>query len=52
VGEVRNSYKNLVGKSEWRVLLERPRRRWEYNFKCILKKWGVIDDCLMACSYI
>jgi hypothetical protein len=26
---VRNAYKNLAGKPEGKILLKRPRRRWE-----------------------
>ena len=32
-GERRGAYRVLVGKTEGRRLLERPRRRWEDNIK-------------------
>jgi hypothetical protein len=36
-GEMRNSYKILVGKPEGKRPLGRPRRRWEDNIKIELK---------------
>ena len=36
----RNSYRILVGESEGQNPLEKPRHRWEYNVKMILKKIG------------
>jgi hypothetical protein len=33
MGEIRNGYKILVGKSEGKRLLRRPRHRWEDNIK-------------------
>jgi hypothetical protein len=33
VREVRNAYRNLVGKPEGTRLLRRPRRRWEKNIR-------------------
>jgi hypothetical protein len=42
MGERRDAYWVLVGKSEGRRSLERPRRRWEDNIKMDLRevKWG------------
>jgi hypothetical protein len=44
MGEVRNVCRFLVGKSEGKRPLERPRRRWEDGIKVDLKEigwWGV-----------
>jgi hypothetical protein len=41
MGEKRNQYKILVGKSEWKRPLERPRRRLEDNIKLDAKEIGV-----------
>jgi hypothetical protein len=30
---MRNAYRNLVGKPEWKRPLGRPRCRWEYNIE-------------------
>jgi hypothetical protein len=35
--EMRNAYKYLIGKSEWKRLLGRPRRRWENLCAKVLK---------------
>jgi hypothetical protein len=45
MGERRGAYRALVGKSERRRPLGRPRRRWEDNIKTDLRevKWGNID---------
>jgi hypothetical protein len=40
MGERRGAYRALVGKSEGRRPLERPRRRWEDNIKMNLRKVG------------
>jgi hypothetical protein len=42
MGERRGAYRALVGKSEERRPLERPRRRWEDNIKMDLREvgWG------------
>jgi hypothetical protein len=42
MGERRGAYRALVGKSEGRRLLGRPRRRWEDNIKMDLRDvgWG------------
>jgi hypothetical protein len=37
MGEVRDAYNILVGRPEGRRPLERPRRRWEDNFKMDLR---------------
>ena len=34
-------YRLLVGKSEGKRKLGRPRRRWEDNIKIIFRKWDV-----------
>jgi hypothetical protein len=41
MGERRGVYRVLVGKSEGKRPLERPRRRWEDNIKMDLQKWDV-----------
>jgi hypothetical protein len=43
--EARNAYRILVGKSEGRRLLGRPRRRWVDNIKMNLREigWDGID---------
>jgi hypothetical protein len=40
--EMRNAYRILVGKPEGKILLARPRRRWEDNIKMDLREigWG------------
>jgi hypothetical protein len=45
MGEKRNAYRLLVGKSEGRRPLGRPRRRWLGNIRMDLLKvgWGVVD---------
>jgi hypothetical protein len=45
MGEKRNSYRLLVGKSEGKRPLERPRRRWEDNIRMDLGEvgWGDVD---------
>jgi hypothetical protein len=42
VGESRDAYRVLIGKSEGRRRLERPRHRWENNVKMDLQEvvWG------------
>jgi hypothetical protein len=42
MGERRGAYRALVGKPEGRILLGRPRRRWEDNIKMDLREveWG------------
>jgi len=44
-GERRGVYRVLVGKSEGKRPLERPRRRWEDNIKMDLQEvgWGGMD---------
>jgi hypothetical protein len=37
MGEMRNTYKILVGKTEEKNSFGRNRRRWEYNIKMNLK---------------
>jgi hypothetical protein len=43
MGEVRGAYNILVGKSEGRRPLGRPRRRWEDNIKMVLREIGFRD---------
>jgi hypothetical protein len=38
MGEMRNSYRNLVGKPEGKRLLGRPGRSWESSIKTKLKE--------------
>jgi hypothetical protein len=42
MGEGRNVYRFLVGNSEGKRPLERPRRRWEFGIKMDLREidWG------------
>jgi hypothetical protein len=49
-GEMRNVYKILVKKSEWKRSLGRPRRRWEGNIKMDLgeKRWEEVDWMILA----
>jgi hypothetical protein len=44
-GEMRNTYKILVGKPEGKRPFGRPRRRWEYNIRTDLTwiGWDVVD---------
>jgi hypothetical protein len=45
VGERRGAYRVLVGRTEGKRPLLRPRRRWEYNIKIDYQEvgWGGID---------
>jgi len=43
MGEVRDAYRVIVGKTEGKGPLGRPRHRWEDNIKWIFKKWDVED---------
>jgi hypothetical protein len=49
-GEMRNTYKILVGKSEGRKPLGRPTRRWEDNIKMDLREigWESVNWMLLA----
>jgi hypothetical protein len=40
IGEMRNAYKILVGKPEWKRPLKRPGYRWEDNIKMDLRETG------------
>jgi hypothetical protein len=44
-GEKRNACRIMVGKSEGKKLLGRPRRRWEDNIWMYLRerRWGALD---------
>jgi hypothetical protein len=48
MGEMRNSYKILVGKPEWKRPLGSPRRRWEDNIRMDLREIGgkVCTGCI------
>jgi hypothetical protein len=48
--ERRNAYKILVGKSEGKRQLGRPKRRWEYNIRMDLReiRWERVDLIHMA----
>jgi hypothetical protein len=41
MGEERKVYKVLVGKSEGKRPLGRPRRRWEDGIRMDLRAWGL-----------
>jgi hypothetical protein len=43
MGEVRGTYRILVGRPEWKRPLERPSRRWEDNIKMDLREIGFGD---------
>jgi hypothetical protein len=45
MGEKRNVYRLLVGKSEGKRMLGRPRRRWVDNFRINLGEvgWGDVE---------
>jgi hypothetical protein len=49
-GEKRKAYRLLVRKSEGKVPLERPRRRWVENIKMGLGEigWGGVDWIVLA----
>jgi hypothetical protein len=49
-GETRNAYRILVGKSEGKRPLGRPRRRWLDNIKIDLREigWDVMDWIYLA----
>jgi hypothetical protein len=40
MGEGRNVHRVLVGKTEWKRPLERPRRRWEDGIKMDVRETG------------
>jgi hypothetical protein len=46
MGEMRNTYKILVGKAQGKRPLRRPRRRFEDNIKIYLTEigWEVVDS--------
>jgi hypothetical protein len=45
MGEGRNVYRDLVGKPEGKIPLERPRCRWEDGIKMDLREigWGGVE---------
>jgi hypothetical protein len=45
MGDMRNAYKILVGKPEAKRPLGRPKSRWDYNIRIILREkgWEVMD---------
>jgi hypothetical protein len=45
MGAIRNAYKILVGKLEWKIPFGRPRRRWKDNIRMDLEKigWESVD---------
>jgi hypothetical protein len=47
---MRNTYKNLVGKSEWKRPRGRPRHRWEDNIRIYLREivWNALDWIRLA----
>jgi hypothetical protein len=49
-GEMRNTYKILVGKPDGKRQLVRPRRRWEDNITVDLRSrgWEVVDGSHVA----
>jgi hypothetical protein len=50
MGEVRGAYKILVGRTEGRRPLGRPRRRWEDNKEMDLREIGFGDVHLIHCA--
>jgi hypothetical protein len=51
LGEIRNSYKILFGKPEWKRPVGRPERRWEVNTVMDPAKWGCKDfDWINLCQ--
>jgi hypothetical protein len=50
MGEKRNTYIILVGKTERKSPLGRPKRRWENNIKIDLRElgWGGMDWIYLA----
>jgi hypothetical protein len=42
MGEMRNTYKILVGKPEGKRPLGRPKRRWEDNIRMDLREIGLL----------
>jgi hypothetical protein len=40
MGEMKDVYKILIDKPDWKRLLGIPRRRWEDNIKTILEIYG------------
>jgi hypothetical protein len=50
MGEERNVYRVLMGKSEGKIPLGRPRHRWEDGIRMDLREigWGSVDWILLA----
>jgi hypothetical protein len=47
--EIRNEYKMLVRKPEWKRQLGRPRRKWKYNIKLNLREIGIVGYGMNLC---
>jgi hypothetical protein len=47
--EIRNEYKMLVRKPEWKRQLGRPRRKWKYNIKLNLREIGIVGYGMDSC---
>jgi hypothetical protein len=50
IGEVRNAYKIVVRKYEWKRPFERPRHKWNYDNEVNVKETGyeVVDRIHLA----
>jgi hypothetical protein len=50
MGEMRNAYKIVIGRPEWNRPRGRPRRRWEYNIRMVLREigWEGVDWIQLA----
>jgi hypothetical protein len=42
MGEMRNTYEDIVGEPEGKILLGRPRHRWEDNIKMDTREIGCV----------
>jgi len=50
MGENRDVFRVLVGKTEGKRLLGRPRRRWDGNIRWLLRKWDGTRTGLIWCK--
>jgi hypothetical protein len=43
--KLKNAYKLLVGKTDWKMPLGKPRRRWEDNIRMDLREigWEIVN---------